>query len=84
MLNYAYDDMYFYLYIGLYQNITINNLELSDSIAYNNPFIIIKAYDLMEKIQNEYINIQNSKFESNMLIITKRNSASSIISLYSE
>lgn len=50
MLNYAYEDMYFYLYIGLYQNITINNLELSDSITYNNPFIIIKAYDLMEKI----------------------------------
>ncbi|CAD8207023.1 unnamed protein product [Paramecium pentaurelia] len=84
MLNYAYDYMYFYLYIGLYQNITINNLELFDSIAFNNPYIIIKAYDLMEKIQNEYINIQNSRFESNMLIITKRNSATSIISLYSE
>lgn len=70
MLNYAYDDMYHYLYIAWYQNITINNLELSNSITYNNPFIIIEAYDLADKIQNEFINIQNSNFEFNMLIIT--------------
>ncbi|CAD8211891.1 unnamed protein product [Paramecium octaurelia] len=84
MLKYAYQNMYFYLYIGLYQNITINKLELYNSIVYNNPFIIIKAYDLMEKIQNEYISITNSNFYSNMLIITKRNTASSLISLFSE
>ncbi|CAD8084407.1 unnamed protein product [Paramecium sonneborni] len=84
MLNYAYEDMYFYLYIGFYHTITINNLELSNSITYNNPFIIIEAYNLREKIQNEYINIQNSKLESNMLIITKRNTFSSLISLISE
>ncbi|CAD8117448.1 unnamed protein product [Paramecium sonneborni] len=85
MLNYAlYNNMYFYLYIGFYHNITINNLEIIDSITYNNPFIIIKAHDITDKIQKEYINIQNSRFESNMLVITKRNTISSIISLFSE
>ncbi|CAD8124033.1 unnamed protein product [Paramecium sonneborni] len=84
IFNYAYDQMFFFLYIGLYQNITINNLRLIDSITYNNPFIIIKGYDLMEKIQKEFISISNSKFESNMLIITQTNRASSIIQFQSE
>ncbi|CAD8151403.1 unnamed protein product [Paramecium octaurelia] len=82
--NFAYSQMFHFLYIGFYRNITIKNLQLSNSITYNNPFIIIKGYDLMEKIENEQINVVDSIFDSNMLIITKANRATSIISILSE
>ncbi|CAD8087564.1 unnamed protein product [Paramecium sonneborni] len=81
---YAYTQMFHFLYVGFYKSITINNLQLSNSITYNNPFIIIKGYDLMEKIQNENIFIQDSLFDSNMLIMSKANRATSIISIVSE
>ncbi|CAD8073527.1 unnamed protein product [Paramecium sonneborni] len=77
-------DMYFYIYIGQYKDVFIDNLKVSNSLSFNNPFIILKGYDIMEKLIIEKIVIQNTNFMSNILIIFDANQHTSLISIDSQ
>ncbi|CAD8087563.1 unnamed protein product [Paramecium sonneborni] len=81
---YTFFDMYFYLYIGQYQNVLIDQLKISNSLSFNNPFIVFSGYDIMLKIHSEKITIQNVIITSNMLIIFDANQHASLISIISQ
>ncbi|CAD8149864.1 unnamed protein product [Paramecium octaurelia] len=81
---FAIMELYFFLYVGQYQSIAIHNLNVLNSLSFNSPLIIFKGYDLMQKIVEETINVQESQFSSNVLIISTPNKNTAIISLESK
>ncbi|CAD8122482.1 unnamed protein product [Paramecium sonneborni] len=82
--NYAQNLMSYYLYIGFFQNITISNLYLNSSITFNYPFIIFRGFNEMDTTLSLNLILKDSTFDSNMLIITRSNVATSIIDIQSE
>ncbi|CAD8181409.1 unnamed protein product [Paramecium octaurelia] len=81
---FAIMELYFFLYVGQYQTIFIDNLNVSNSLSFNTPLIILKGYDLMQKIVEEAIYVQKSQFSSNILIISTPNKNTALISLESK
>ncbi|CAD8200536.1 unnamed protein product [Paramecium pentaurelia] len=81
---FAFKDMHFFLYIGFYQTVNINNLHLQNSLSFNNPFIILQGYDLMQRLISEVITIINVKFYSNLLLITDSNKQTGLLSIISQ
>ncbi|CAK74425.1 unnamed protein product (macronuclear) [Paramecium tetraurelia] len=81
---FAIMELYFFLYVGQYQRLFIDNLNVSTCLSFNTPLIILKGYDIMQKMVEETIVVQNSQFSSNLLIISTTNKNSALISLESQ
>ncbi|CAD8113596.1 unnamed protein product [Paramecium sonneborni] len=77
-------ELYFFLYVGQYQNILIDNLNVTSCLSFNTPLIIFQGYDLMQRFVEETIYIQNSFFISNLLIVATLNKNTALISLDSK
>ncbi|CAD8105541.1 unnamed protein product [Paramecium primaurelia] len=81
---FAIIELYFFLYVGQYQRILIDNLNIKNCLSFNTPFIILKGYDLMQKLVEETIYVQDSQFSSNLLIISTTNKNTALIYLESK
>ncbi|CAD8111336.1 unnamed protein product [Paramecium sonneborni] len=80
---FAIMDLYFILYIGQYQIVQIDQFYIYNCLSFNNAYIILKGYEIMDIQINESIIIQNSNFYDNTLIITDANKNVALISLRS-
>ncbi|CAD8101522.1 unnamed protein product [Paramecium sonneborni] len=77
-------ELYFFLYVGQYKSIVIDNLNVSNCLSFNTPLVILKGYDLMQSLVEEKIYILDSQFSSNLLIISTRNKNTAIVSIESK
>ncbi|CAK72942.1 unnamed protein product (macronuclear) [Paramecium tetraurelia] len=77
-------NMHFFIYIGQYKDVFIDQVNVQNSLSFNSPFIIFKGYDTLQKILTETIVIQNIKLIQNILIISDTNQHTSLISIESE
>ncbi|CAD8092280.1 unnamed protein product [Paramecium sonneborni] len=81
---FVFKNMHFFLFIGYYQIVKIDSVEINSSLSFNNPFLILQGYDLMQRELSEFITVTNFRVYQNILLIANSNKQTAILSIVSQ
>ncbi|CAD8048507.1 unnamed protein product [Paramecium sonneborni] len=84
IVNFLFLDLHFVFYIGSFRQVEMDNVVISKSVIFDNPFFLFANLNQINEQAENSIIIKNSQFFENMLIISQQNRFTSIIAINTE